>query len=243
MKHLFKEVQIDKVTDKIVSQLESLIIDGQIAPGEKLPSERQLIEMLGVGRSSLREALNKLEVMGYVEIKKRKGIFVKSIDSALQLDPLKRIITEDKNSIVQLYEIRSDIEQSSAYEAAKKRDGADLDEIRRCLNDFETSKGDVLFTWELDLAFHAAIARASHNFFRLHVIMNIFDFSKEFIQPIIEGFADTPDNAEAISRQHNALFEAIKDRRPEDARKRMKEHLDWTNRRLVEHFEKAGSPS
>ncbi len=238
MEQLFKEVQIDKVTDKIVDQLETLIRGGQIAPGDKLPSERQLIEMLGVGRSSLREALNKLEVMGYVEIKKRKGIFVKSIDCAIQLDPLKRMIAEDKNSIVQLYEIRSDIEQSSAYEAAIKRDAADLDEINRCLRNFETSDGTIHFTWERDLAFHASIAKASHNFFRLHVVMNIFDFSKEFIQPIFEGFADASHNALAIAGQHTALFQAIQEKRAEDARERMKEHLDWTNQKLVEHFQK-----
>jgi GntR family transcriptional repressor for pyruvate dehydrogenase complex len=240
LKQLFKEVQIDKVTDKIVDQLENLIKEGQIAPGDKLPSERKLIEMLGVGRSSLREALNKLEVMGYVEIKKRKGIFVKSIDSALQLDPLKRIIMQDKNSIVQLYEIRSDIEQSSAYEAAGKGDAADLEEIEKCLRDFDSSKGERHFTWERDLAFHVSIARASHNFFRIHVIMNMFDISKEFIQPIMEGFADKEENAVAVAEQHAALFEAIRDRRAEDARERMREHLDWTNRKVVEYFEKAG---
>ena len=75
MENLFKAVHVDKVTDKIVDQLEDLIKEGKLAPGNRLPSERQLIDILGVGRSSLREALNKLEAMGYVEIKKRKGIF------------------------------------------------------------------------------------------------------------------------------------------------------------------------
>ena len=103
MEHLFKEVQVDKIADKIVDQLENLIKEGQLAPGNKLPSERQLIDMLGVGRSSLKEALNKLEVMGYVEIKTRKGIYVKSIDSTLQLDPMRRIIQKDNAVFVLLY--------------------------------------------------------------------------------------------------------------------------------------------
>ncbi|MCP4578174.1 MAG: FadR family transcriptional regulator [Deltaproteobacteria bacterium] len=237
MRHLFEEVQVDKVTDKIVYQLEKLIKEGQLAPGNKLPSERQLIDMLGVGRSSLREALNKLEVMGYVEIKKRKGIFVKSIDSTLQLDPLRRIMQEDKNSIVQLYEIRSDIEQASAHAAALERNEKDLDEIRKCLEGFESRKGLLHFTWEHDQAFHAAIARATHNFFRIHVTMSIFDFSKEFIQPIIEGFADTKENISAIVQQHASIFKAIESKHADDAREKMKEHLDWTNQKLVEHFQ------
>ena len=70
MENLFKEVHVEKVTDKIVDQLEKLIKEGKLAPGNKLTSERQLIDMLGVRRSSLREALNKIETMGYVEIQK-----------------------------------------------------------------------------------------------------------------------------------------------------------------------------
>lgn len=236
MEDLFKEVQVEKVTDKIVDQLEKLIKEGKLAPGNKLPSERQLIDMLGVGRSSLREALNKLETMGYVEIKKRKGIFVKSIDSTFQLDPLKRMMQEDKQKIVQLYEVRSDIEQASAYSAALERNEKDLEDIQKSIDAFESKAGQIEFKWELDQAFHLAIARASHNFFRIHVIMSIFDFSKEFIQPIIEGFANTEENAAIIAHQHTSLFKAIRDRDADRAREKMKEHLDWTNRLLVEPF-------
>jgi len=234
MENLFKEVHIEKVTDKIVDQLEQLITDGKLASGDRLPSERQLIDMLGVGRSSLREALNKLETMGYVEIKKRKGIFVKSINSTFQLDPLKRMMQGDKQKIVQLYEVRSDIEQASAYAAALERDEKDLTEIQKCIEDFQSNAGQIDFKWELDQAFHLAIARASHNFFRIHVIMSIFDFSKEFIQPIIEGFAETEENAAIIAQQHRSLFKAIEEKDADRAREKMKEHLDWTNRLLVE---------
>lgn len=237
MEALFKEVQVEKITDKIVDQLEQLIKQGKLAPGNRLPSERQLIDMLGVGRSSLREALNKLETMGYVEIKKRKGIFVKSIDSTLQLDPMKRMMEENKNRIVQLYEIRSDLEQASAFAAAENRNEQDLAEIQQCLDNFESEARQINFKWELDQAFHCAIARASHNFFRIHVVNSIFDFSKEFIKPIIEGFAGYKENSSAIANHHEAIFKAIKEKNPDQASKTMKEHLDWTNQRLVEHFQ------
>jgi len=237
MEHLFKEVHVEKITDKIFDQLEKLIKEGKLGPGNRLPSERQLIDMLGVGRSSLREALNKLETMGYIEIKKRKGIFVKSIDSTLQLDPLKRMMQEDKQKIVQLYEVRSDIEQASAYNAALNRNENDLEEIQKCIEDFKTLDGDIDFKWELDQAFHLAIARASHNFFRIHVIMSIFDFSKEFIQPIIEGFAETEENAAVIAQQHASLLKAIEEKDADHAKEKMKEHLDWTNRLLVEDLQ------
>lgn len=233
---LFQEVQVEKVSDKIVEQLCSLIQEGRLTPGNKLPSERRLIDQLGVGRSSLREALNKLETLGYVEIKKRKGIFVKSIDSTLQLDPLKNMLQTDRLKIVQLYEVRSDIEQASAYAAATERRDADLEEIQRSLAAFEGDKGRLAFSWQRDLDFHCAVARASHNLFRVHATLGILDFAREFIQPILENFATSMAHTTTIVGQHQAIFEAIAAGDSAAARDRMKTHLDWTNQRLIEHL-------
>ena len=178
MSDIFQEIQIEKISDKIADQLELLIKEGRLGPGAKLPSERELINILGVGRSSLREALNKLETLGYVEIKKRKGIFVKSINSTLQLDPLKKMMQEDLHKIVQLYEVRGDIEKANAKAAALQRNEEDLKDIQKCLQDFESHNRTFHFSWKHDQAFHCAIARATHNFFRIHVVMDIFDFTK-----------------------------------------------------------------
>ena len=236
MDTLFQEVQVEKVSDKIVEQLCQLIQEGRLTPGNKLPSERQLIDKLGVGRSSLREALNKLETLGYVEIKKRKGIYVKSIDSTLQLEPLKSVLQADQLKIVQLYEVRSDVEQAAAHAAATGHSAADLEEIQRCLAAFETEKGGQQFSWQRDLDFHCAVARASHNLFRLHVTLGILDFAREFIQPILESFAASAAHTATIIRQHREIFEAISAGDGEAARTGMKRHLDWTNQKLVEHL-------
>lgn len=238
MKDVFQEVRVDKVSHKIADQLELLIKEGKLAPGDKLPGERELIEMLGVGRSSLREALNRLETLGYIEIKKRKGIFVKSMNSTLQLDPLKKMIQEDLNKIVQLYEVRSDIEQANAHAAALQRDEKDLEEIRKCLDAFESQKRFVHFSWKDDQAFHCSIARATHNVFRIHLILNIFDFTKEFTQPIIEGFANTKKNSSIIAEQHLAIFQAIEEKDAEGARQKMKEHFNWANQKLIDNFQR-----
>ena len=237
MKNFIEEIHVEKVSDKIVEQLEKLIKQGKVMPGNKLPSERQLIDMLGVGRSSLREAINKLEMMGYVEVRKRKGIYVKSMESTLRLDPLKQMLHEDRIKIIQLYEIRSDLEQASAYAAAEKRSMQDIEIIEQCHSDFEPNKGEHVFSWELDQAFHSSIAQASHNYFRVHAINNIFDFSKEFIRPLIEGFADSQENLAIIIEQHKSIFDAISNRDPDQAKKAMKLHLNWTNQQLVNHFQ------
>lgn len=236
MKGLIQEIKVEKVSEKIVDQLEKLIKEGKIAPGNRLPSERQLIDMLGVGRSSLREAINKLEAMGYVEIKKRKGIFVKSIDATLEPNPLKKMLREEQHTIIQLYEIRSDLEEASAYAAATERTDEDLEEIMESHLRFVSPEGAQHFSWELDQGFHSSIARASHNFFRVHAILNIFDVSKEFIRPIIEGFAGSGVNRSTIIEQHQTIVDAIHNKDADRARECMREHLRWTNQQLVDYF-------
>lgn len=233
MRDFFEEVQVDKVSDKIVEQLEALIQEGRLALGDKLPSERELMKILGVGRSSLREALNKLETMGYVEIKKRKGVFVKSLNSMLSLDPLKKMMAEDSTKLVQLYEVRSDIEQANAYRAAQARNEDDLRELQDRLNDFGSAETGFRFSWRLDLTFHSTIARATHNFFRIHVLMSIDDFSKEFFQPIIEAKNWTQEQLANIIGEHRAIYQAIADQDPEAARQAVRIHLAASQKELI----------
>ena len=106
----------------------------------------------------------------------------------------------------------------------------------QCHAAFEPQNGQQHFSWELDQAFHSSIAQASHNYFRIHAINNIFDFSKEFIRPLIEGFANSHKISSAIIHQHKSIIDAIKNKDAEQAKKQMKLHLAWTNQQLVDYF-------
>lgn len=236
METVFKEVRVEKVSDKIVTQLIDLITEGQLLPGEKLPSERRLTDLFGVGRSSLREALNTLETLGFIEIKKRKGNYVKSMDSAMPLNPLKKIMQVDQKRIVELYEVRRSIEQSSAREAAERRTEEDLAVILDAINKFKQPTGDRGFSWENEIAFHLAIARASHNFLRLHTLKSIFDFAREFLEPVLHGFICNDERISTVLAQHDAIYEAINAKDSEGARQMMREHLFGTNQRLTDFF-------
>ena len=235
MDDVFREVKVEKVSDKIVSQLIDLITEGRLLPGEKLPSERRLTELFGVGRSSLREALNTLETLGFIEIKKRKGNYVKNMDAAVPLSPLKKIMEVDQKRIVDLYEVRRSIEQSSAREAAEKRTEEDLEEIHLALKAFKETS-DKSFTWENEIAFHLAIARASHNFLRAHALKAIFDFAREFLEPVLNGFISSEERIVTVWEQHEGIYQAIKDQDPEKARLFMRDHLFGTNQRLLQFF-------
>ena len=237
MNNVFKEVHIEKVSDKIADQVIALIKDGKLVPGDKLPSERELVKILGVGRSSLREALNRLEILGYVDIKKRKGIYVKSICSAVQLDPLKKEVQDNLDKIIQLYEVRGDIEQANAYHAALNRSAENIKELETSLQTMQLSSTSPRFTWQRDQSFHGAVARSSRNIFRIHVLINILDFSKDLIQPIIEQFGNTEGNLPLIIKQHEDIVRAIADRDPDTASEKMKIHLAWTNQQFISYFQ------
>lgn len=236
MEAVFKEVRVEKVSDKIVTQLIELITEGQLLPGEKLPSERRLTELFGVGRSSLREALNTLETLGFIEIRKRQGNYVKSLDTAMPLNPLKKIMQVDQKRIVELYEVRRSIEQSAAREAAQNRTAEDLQAIHEALLKFRLPSGEIVFSWENEISFHLAIARSSHNFLRLHTLKSIFDFAREFLEPVLHGFICNEERKTTVLEQHLGIYNAIKDQNTELARNLMREHLFGTNKRLSDFF-------
>lgn len=236
MDAVFKEVRVEKVSDKIVAQLIDLITNGQLLPGEKLPSERRLTDLFGVGRSSLREALNTLETLGFIEIKKRQGNYVKSVDSAMPLSPLKKIMQVDQKRIVELYEVRRSIEQSAAREAAESRTGEDLQAIHEALLKFKLPSGEIAFSWENEISFHLAIARSSHNFLRLHTLKSIFDFAREFLEPVLHGFICNEERMTTVLDQHLGIYHAIRDQDTDLARSLMREHLLGTNKRLSDFF-------
>ena len=164
MKNVYRPIRQHKVTEQIVVQIKSLIGDGTLQPGEKLPSERMLCGLLGVGRSSLREAVNILDALGFLDVKDRKGIFVRSVSSPLLYDPLVQILREGKAGLGDLYGVRKDIELGSAYLAAKLRNKRDLARLKEFLGRMETGVQESS-EWSMrdDMDYHLAIAQASGN--------------------------------------------------------------------------------
>ncbi len=232
---LFKEVKVHKVSDEIVRQIMNLITGGALKPGDKLPSERSLVDMLGVGRSSLREAMSILETMGLVEIRKRKGNYVKGINTTLSLDPLKRILQEEPEKIDDFYEIRNDIELASVCAAAKNRTEKDLAIIRETFPEQQGGVFPPIFPWNRDRDFHMAIAMASHNFIRAHVVNHFFDFTRDINEQIFSKLVLDQEKGALIMAQHQAIYDAIEARDCELAQEQMQNHLSWINKTIHEY--------
>jgi GntR family transcriptional repressor for pyruvate dehydrogenase complex len=103
---------------------------------------------------------------------------------------------------------------------------------------FGNLSGKMNFSWENEIGFHLAIARASRNFLRLHTLKSIFDFAREFLEPVLHGFICSEERMATVLVQHTAIYEAIKNQDSELSRSLMREHLFGTNRKLSDFFER-----
>ncbi len=224
---MYQRVKPKKVSEEIIEQIKTLVKDGKLQPGEQLPPERALAEMLGVGRPTLREALKHLEALGMVDIRKRRGIFVKNISTPMVSNSLRQMFREDRGMLPYLYEMRKDIEIAAAGLAAQRRTKADLAAILEPVDQMEKQHKSGSFSIQDDMRFHMAIARATHNFLRVHIMQHIFDISGEFLENVSNRLGRTPADLTHVMVQHRRVFEAISDQDPQRSRIEMEKHLDW----------------
>jgi GntR family transcriptional regulator, transcriptional repressor for pyruvate dehydrogenase complex len=227
MDSVFNQIRPHKIPEEIVHQIKSLIKEGKLQPGEKLPPERTLAEHFGVGRSSLREAINILETLGFVEIKKRKGIYIRSVSSPIMSDPLIQILEEDQSKLYKLYELRKDIELASTYMAAGHRTSSDLSKMLKPLKRMEEGAESAHFSLSDDVEFHLAIAQATHNFLRVHILKNILDLADDYMGLIAWKLVEEKTGVFSILDQHKRIYEAVKKKDQDGARSMMEEHLTW----------------
>ena len=229
----YHRIQSKKMSAEIVDQVKALLKTGKLQPGEQLPPERAFAEMLGVGRPTLREALNHLEALGIVEIRKRQGVFVNNIGASLVPDPLRRVFEEDRGMLPYLYEMRKDIEIAAARLAARRRTGDELAAIFNPIKKMDADMQQGAFSISDDIDFHMAVARATHNFLRVHLMQHLFDMSHEFLEQVRSRLGRGAQELSVVIGHHRRVYEAIRDQEETRAGDAMEEHLTWVEDRWL----------
>ncbi|MCS0789875.1 FadR family transcriptional regulator [Cytobacillus firmus] len=222
--------QLKKTTlaQDIVQQLMELIINGSIAPGEKLPSERQLMEMFGVGRSSLREAIRALVALELVEVRVPEGTFVTQSFGGFFTKHLSLMSKISFENISELVEARLKLETMLVELAAKKsgqKEGELLDKIILSMKDAD-NEGFL----HADLKFHMTIAKIAGNSFLFEVMHILQDITKAWMFKVIESY---PIQEEAI-KHHEKIAQAIKNNDIKSAGEAMTEHIEIVSKLLLE---------
>src|SRR6056297_1982532 len=127
---VFEPIRPKKISEEIVEQIKALISRGELKPGDRVPSERELAALLGVSRPSVREAIMVLEAMGLVESRQGGGTFVRSLTQATLADPLSSMVEKNPRMLHHLAEVRMGLETWSAYLAAQRASDEEIAELR-----------------------------------------------------------------------------------------------------------------
>ena len=210
------------VLKKIISKIRDLINLKNLEPGDKLPSERMLSEKFEVSRSSVREAIQKLEFYGLLNSIPQSGTFVANIGVIAMNGMIEDILRLEDPDFKSLVETRILLELKTARLAALRRTDKDLVELKAALEAYEEKVLNGKDAVQEDLLFHLAIAKASGN-------SSMNNFMLIIIPEIITNFekyhvCDKGLSHEGI-KEHKAIFKAIEKGDPKLAKQKMKEHF------------------
>lgn len=221
--HLRPPTRAVRLSNQVADQIQALIISHAFVVGEKLPSERELCELLGVSRTVVREAVRALVVKGLLEVRPGGGTVVRLPDTALVSELMSVMLRSGNGDIAFAYvhEVRRLLEIENAGLAAERRQDEDLSRMQAQLDAMVKYEHDPQRWAEADVAFHAAIATATHNPLYPVLLGTIVDLLMEVR---LTGIS-LPGTAQKAYRYHLPIFERIKDGDRLGARKAMQDHL------------------
>ena len=232
---VLEPIRPKKISEEIVSQVKQLISKGELKPGDRIPSERELATMLGVSRPSVREAIMVLEAMGFVESRQGGGTYVKALTEASIMNPLAKLVEKrDPELLRSLAEVRMGLESWSAYLAAQRATDSDIAEMRRLYKVMEKQAAKGGWSPDVDAEFHYAITSASHNSLQMHVLDSIHSLFHATIQVALMEFYQQEGHVQLLLTHHHDIMEAIAAHDPERARKKMMEHLAMVEEKMAQ---------
>jgi DNA-binding FadR family transcriptional regulator len=220
---------------QIADQIRTLIGNGEVARGARLPAERDLARQLGVSRPSLREALIALEVEGLLDVRVGSGIYVTQAEGrgrALEID--------GASGPFEVIRARWMIEGECAALAARNGTSAQLRAIKKAHLDLLRESKRHHNPLDADRAFHVAIAEATGNSALELVVQTLWDQRVGPLYRALETKLEYPAMAGDTADEHEAVLAAILARSPAGARAAMRRHMDKTKKRYSKDWKEAG---
>ncbi len=238
----FSTIKKPRVYQIIIKQIQESVRRGELKPGDKLPSERDLAEQLSVSRSAVREAFSVLEASGLVDTLPGVGIFLKKDSNEELIDGLNNIIQQKGNkiNILELLEVREGIEVQAACLASQRRTSSDLLNIKQAYESLERAVFEQRLGAVEDLNFHVAIVKASHNKMLLQIVKL---FSKKFLQGIeewrMEDMKIPMEQKISYDHEHFKIYQAIAESDSQGAKEAMQVHFENTKLSYIKLFNKS----
>ena len=230
----FQRIEAEKLSHSVQRQIEMLILRGILRPGERLPSERELSERLGVSRPSLREAIADLQDRGLLATRAGAGIYVADVLGSAFSPALIRLFGSHPEAVFDYVAFRRDMEALAAERAAKFASDTDLKVIDTVFRKMEAahSKRNPADEADLDAQFHMAIIEASHNVIMLHMMRSMFDLLREGVFYNRSVMSKQRTTRDLLLDHHRAINDAIQARDGEAARAAIRHHLTYVEEDL-----------
>lgn len=225
-----------KLSDSVIEEIKRMLLNGELKEGEKLPNQNELANMLGVSRTSLREALNTLTMIGVIEQKPGYGTVIRSRGAAIFADHLCFPLISDEQATIELIEARGVIEIGAVELAAIHATEEQIKEMGKlieimALNVKDKNMGEYI---KNDVAFHYLIAKASQNRFILHLFATLRGAMEQFMQ---EAFKVLIWMQERSFEFHQRIYEGIKNKNVELAVSQMRSHIQDIQNVIKQYYE------
>jgi GntR family transcriptional repressor for pyruvate dehydrogenase complex len=235
--NIFSHIAHNKIADQAVEHIEKLILEGILRFGDRLPSERDLSNLLNISRPVLRNAIKTLEEDGLLTTRPGGGTFVADITGQVFTDPVVKLIGRHPKATMDYLEYRRSMEGIAAELAAKRATPADKDLLTNisiamvdahALADHEKES-------LLDIELHNAIGECAHNVILLHSLRSCYRLLADGVIFNRMMIYDIPHAREKLLEQHQAIIAAINLNDPNQARKAAETHIDY----VIEGFKEA----
>jgi len=230
----FTPVQPEKLSTAVTRQIEKLILRGILRPGERLPSERELSERLGVSRPSLRDAVAELQEKGLLTTKAGAGIYVANVLGSAFSDALVNLFANHREAVADYVSFRKDLEGLAAERAARHASDTDLRVVQTIFDKMEAAhqKRDPSDEARLDADFHLSIIEASHNVVMLHMMRSMYQLLQQGVFYNRRTMFKQRTTREMLLDQHRAINDALQNRDPAGARAAVEAHLSYVAQSL-----------
>jgi GntR family transcriptional regulator, transcriptional repressor for pyruvate dehydrogenase complex len=230
---MFTPVKNTKVYEQVIEQIKEMIVSGKLKRGDRLPPERELVEHLQVSRTSIREAIRALQIIGLVECKQGGGNFIKESFENSLFEPLSIMFVLQNSKPEEILELRKIVEVETAALAAVKIRDKELKEIQEIIDQMKASSDEELDA-KLDKELHYRIAHASGNFLVVNILSAISSLIDSFIKDARDMILKQKENKEILLGHHESLYNALQAHDKSKAAKVMIKHLNFVNEFLSE---------
>jgi GntR family transcriptional repressor for pyruvate dehydrogenase complex len=232
----YQRIRQPKLSDVIEQELERLIVEGTLAPGQQLPPERELAKQFDVSRPSIREAIQRLEAKRLLTRRQGGGTFVSENIWKSFSDPLLNLLSSHSETQLDLLESRHAMEGISAYFAALRGTDEDFARIQACQEKIHGAqdKGDIEAESAAVMAFLIALTEAAHNVVLLHIVRSLAPLLEQNVLENLKLLHRRKDVVEKVSIHRANIVDAIVSGQPEQAREMSHSHLAYIEETLMD---------